>query len=214
MINVLHLTDPHLFAERSGELRGTATHASLSAVLDHYRDSDWQADIALVTGDLIHDDSAEAYGLFAELLGSLGLPVYCLPGNHDVRRLMQDALSAPPFHYCASLATDNWLIVNIDSCVTGQAGGRVAAPELDRLESEIAGSDAPHVMVCLHHPPVLMQSRWLDSVGLENREELLQRIGVSGKVRLVVFGHVHQPYDAEHDGMRIVGTPSTCRQFK
>ena len=69
-------------------------------------------------------------------------------------------------------------------------------------------------MVCLHHPPVLMRSRWLDSVGLENREELLQRVGVSGKVRLVVFGHVHQPYDAEHDGIRIVGTPSTCRQFK
>lgn len=214
MINVLHLTDPHLFADRSGELRGTATHASLSSVLDHYRNSSWQADIALVTGDLIHDDSAGAYGHFVELLGSLGLPVYSLPGNHDVRGLMQQALADPPFHYCASLQSGNWLIVNIDSCVTGQAGGHVSEAELDRLDGEIAGSDAAHVMVCLHHPPVLMKSRWLDSVGLENREEVLQRVGVSGKVRVVVFGHVHQPYDAEHDGIRIIGTPSTCRQFK
>jgi Icc protein len=30
----------------------------------------------------------------------------------------------------------------------------------------------------------------------------------------LVFGHVHQPYDAEHDGIRVVGTPSTCSQFK
>ena len=59
-----------------------------------------------------------------------------------------------------------------------------------------------------------MKSRWLDSVGLENREEFLRRVAVSGKVRLVVFGHVHQPYDAEHDGIHVVGTPSTCRQFK
>mgnify|MGYP001825550014 CR=1 FL=1 len=183
-------------------------------MLDHYRQGNWRADIALATGDLIHDDTAEAYGHFAGLLGGLGLPVYCLPGNHDVRGLMQEALSAAPFQYCGSLESGNWLVVSIDSCVTGSAGGHVSAAELDRLDAEIAASKAPHVMVCLHHPPVLMQSRWLDSVGLDNREELLERLTVSGKVRLVLFGHVHQPYDAVHDGMRIVGTPSTCRQFK
>ena len=82
------------------------------------------------------------------------------------------------------------------------------------MDREIDASAAANIMVCLHHPPVLMKSRWLDSVGLDNREELLQRVAVSGKVRLVVFGHVHQPYDADHDGIRIIGTPSTCRQFK
>lgn len=214
MINVLHLTDPHLFADRSGELRGTATYASLCSVLDHYREGAWQADIALVTGDLIHDDSAEAYGHFVDLLGSLGLPVYCLPGNHDVRELMRPALAEAPFHYCETLQADEWLLLSLDSCVPGQAGGRVSGAELDRMDWEIDASDAAHVMVCLHHPPVPMNSRWLDSVGLENRDELLQRVGVSGKVRLVAFGHVHQAYDAEHDGIRIIGTPSTCRQFK
>lgn len=189
------------------------TYSSLCDVLDHYRDSDFEADVAFVTGDLIHDDSAEAYGHFVELLGALDLPVYCLPGNHDVRNLMQQALADPPFYYCTSLESNNWLIVNLDSCVTGTAGGRIEAAELDRLGSEIAGSDAPHVMVCLHHPPVLMDSSWLDSVGLENREEFLARLSVSGKVRLALFGHVHQPYDAEHSGIRIIGTPSTCRQF-
>ena len=55
----------------AGELRGVATYASLRGVLDHYRAGDWHADIALVTGDLIHDDTAEAYGHFADLLGGL-----------------------------------------------------------------------------------------------------------------------------------------------
>ena len=214
MINVLHLTDPHLFADRSGELRGTATYASLCSVLDHYRESGWQADIALVTGDLIHDDSPEAYGHFVDLLGDLDLPVYCLPGNHDIRNLMQSALADAPFRYCEAYESGDWLLVSLDSCVSGQAGGYVSAAELDRMDREIDTSSAAHVMVSLHHPPVPMKSRWLDSVGLENRDELLQRIAVSGKVRLVAFGHVHQPYDAEHGGIRIIGTPSTCRQFK
>ena len=61
-VKVLHLTDPHLFADRQGDLRGTVTYESLRTVLEHYRAGDWRADLALVTGDLIQDDSAEAYG--------------------------------------------------------------------------------------------------------------------------------------------------------
>ena len=70
-----------------------------------------------------------------------------------------------------------------------------------------------HAMVCLHHPPVTMGSRWLDTVGLDNGDELLQRLSESERVRLTIFGHVHQDYDANHHGIRIIATPSTCRQF-
>jgi len=132
LLRVLHLTDPHLFAATDGSLRGTVTFASLSAVLEHYRASDWQADIAVVTGDLIQDDSAGAYENFRQLLAELALPVYCVPGNHDVRSLMQEALREPQFHYCGSLERDDWLIVGIDSCVSERAGGEISAEEFGR----------------------------------------------------------------------------------
>lgn len=195
-------------------MRGRVTYASLSSVLDDYRAGDWRADIALVTGDLVQDDSAAAYANFADIMGVLGIPVYCLPGNHDVHGLMQDALGEPPFHYCETVTTPAWTIISVDSCIPGEVGGRVSAAELDRIDAEISRSDAEFAMVCLHHPPVLVKSAWLDAHGLKNSAELLQRLAVSGKVRLVVFGHVHQHYDASHDGIRIIGTPSTCRQFK
>lgn len=213
MLRVLHLTDPHLFAARDGSLRGTVTYDSLSSVLAHYRDSDWQADIAVVTGDLIQDDSAAAYENFRALLGELDMPVYCVPGNHDIRALMQTALQTPPFHYCDSVEQGGWLLVGIDSCVSEHAGGSVSAAELERLDQLIAASAANNVMVCLHHPPVPMGSKWLDSVGLDNGEETLQRMAVSGKVKLAIFGHVHQNYEADHAGIRIIATPSTCSQF-
>jgi Icc protein len=81
------------------------------------------------------------------------------------------------------------------------------------MEETIAASRADHVMVCLHHPPVPMRSKWLDSVGLDNGDEFLARATASGRVRTAICGHVHQDYDAVHEGVRVLATPSTCRQF-
>ena len=168
----------------------------------------------MITGDLIQDDSAEAYERFRELLLPLNMRMHCVPGNHDVRDLMRPVCSRPPFSYCAKEEIRDWLLVGLDSCITGDAGGEIADEEFERLESIVSASSAKHVMINLHHPPVPMGSAWLDTVTLRNGDELLRRLKALGRVRLVVFGHVHQPYDGEHDGIRIIGTPSTCRQFK
>jgi len=182
-------------------------------VLDHYADNDWRAERAVITGDLIQDDSAAAYDRFRELLLPLNMRMHCVPGNHDVRHLMRKVCCAPPFSYCAFEEIGDWLIVGLDSCVRGSAGGRVGADELERLADVVAQSPSSHVMVFLHHPPVAMGSAWLDSVGMQNGEEVLHYLEALQKVRLVVFGHVHQPYDAVHSGIRVLATPSTCRQF-
>lgn len=212
-VRILHITDPHLFADAAGELRGTKTYDSLAEVIAHVQSSGWQADLVVATGDIVQDDSAAAYERFRELLEPVGLPVYCIPGNHDVRRLMRAALQEPPFHYCETAALDSWLLVGLDSCREGYAGGAVSAAEMERLEAEISASDAEHVLVCMHHPPVPMHSRWLDEVGLENAAELLALLKDLEPVRAVLFGHVHQAYDEQHGNVRVVGTPSTCRQF-
>lgn len=167
-----------------------------------------------MTGDLIQDDSAGAYANFRELLGTLGLPVHCVPGNHDVRALMRDALSEPPFYYCATWEQRDWLIVGIDSCVDNSAGGSISADEWERLKATVDASDAAHVLVCLHHPPSPMGSRWLDQVGLEDGDGFLRQLASLGTVRGCLFGHAHQEYDRLMDGLHIIGTPSTCRQFK
>lgn len=168
----------------------------------------------LVTGDLIQDDTAEAYERFRDLLLPLNLRIHCVPGNHDIRDLMQAVCRQPPFSYCAWEEIGNWLIVGIDSCVRGNAGGEVTAVELERLSTIITGSTAKHVMVCLHHPPVKMGSKWLDTVGLKNGGEFLERLRALSRVRVATFGHVHQEYDAEHEGIRVIATPATCRQFR
>ena len=107
----------------------------------------------------------------------------------------------------------DWLLVGLDSCLAGQAGGAVSEEELERLAEIVGASAARHVLVFLHHPPVPMGSKWLDSVGMANGEQVLERLRTLGRVRALVFGHVHQEYDDMYEGIRIMATPSTCRQF-
>ncbi|MEX1266492.1 MAG: metallophosphoesterase [Woeseia sp.] len=213
-VRILHLTDPHLFADPAASLRGTATHASLQSVLEHIQEAGWPADFVAMTGDVIQDDSAGAYANFRELLATLSLPVHCVPGNHDVRALMRDALSEPPFYYCATWEQHDWLVVGIDSCVDNSAGGSISADEWERLKATVEASDAAHVLVCLHHPPLPLDSRWLDQVGLEDGDSFLRQLASLGTVRGCLFGHAHQECDRVVDGLHIIGTPSTCRQFK
>jgi Icc protein len=213
-LRVLHLTDPHLFADLYGELRGTVTADSLQSVIDHYSVAGWRAHRVLVTGDLIHDDSAEAYERFRDLLLPLKLRIHCIPGNHDVRDLMRPVCERPPFSYCAWEEIGDWLLIGLDSCLSGEAGGAVSKDELDRLSDVVVRSAAKHIMVFLHHPPIPMGSKWLDSVGMANGEEVLERLRTLKRVRALVFGHVHQEYDDVYEGIRILATPSTCRQFK
>lgn len=203
-----------MFADADGELRGTITQDSLQQVLDHYQAGDWRADRALITGDLIQDDSAEAYERFRTLLLPLNMRMHCVPGNHDVRDLMRPVCSRPPFSYCAREEVGNWLLLGLDSCVSGEAGGEISRDEISRFEKMADESRAKHILVSLHHPPVPMGSAWLDTVKLKNGKQLLKRLEQTGRVRLLVFGHVHQAYDGEHNGIRVIGTPSTCRQFK
>lgn len=213
-LRILHVTDPHLFAEAESSLRGTVTDDTLANVLADYQRSGWTADLIAMTGDVIQDDTAAAYDRFIQHFAPLGLPVYCVPGNHDVRSFMRDALANPPFHYCASTQIGNWLLTGIDSCLKDEAGGYISDAELGRLESILAETTAEHIAICLHHPPLPMGSKWLDQVGLKNATEFLNLIARSGKVRAAFFGHVHQAVDEQYESIKIIGTPSTCRQFK
>lgn len=212
-VRILHLTDPHLLADVAGELRGRVTFDCLSAVIGHIRHSEWQADLALVTGDLVQDDTPEAYEHCGRLLTMLQMPVFCVPGNHDVPDVMRDVLKRWSFRYCAAEEIGPWLIAGVDSCEPGAVAGRISDPELRRLESLQQESAAPFALLALHHPPVAVGTRWLDDVGLQNAREFLGVVDKGGKKTVTLFGHVHQAFDTTRNSVRIIGTPSTCRQF-
>ena len=59
-----------------------------------------------------------------------------------------------------------------------------------------------------------MGSPWLDGINLRNSDELFATLKDYNQVRSIVWGHVHQCSDQEHNGIRMLSSPSTCAQFK
>jgi Icc protein len=212
VVRLTHFTDPHLYASETEALRGVATLPALTAALARAQSHDWPPDALLVTGDIVQDDPG-GYPHFRRLLGALGLPVLCIPGNHDEPQAMRRELAGEPFILGGHVDLGRWRIVLLDSCLPGSAGGRLSSEALGELDAALGSAGKRHCMVCLHHHPVPMSSRWLDRVGLENAAEFLATIDRHPNVRAVVWGHVHQSYDALRKGVRLLATPSTCAQF-
>lgn len=213
VLQLVQFTDPHLFADPAGRLRGVPTLPSLQATL-----AAAQVDIAashaiLATGDLVQDDPG-GYAHFRAAFGALGRPVLCIPGNHDDVPAMQAALATAPFQIGGLHDAGHWRIMLLDSTVAGHTGGHLDDAELARLLQGLRSAGDRHVLVCLHHHPAPLHSRWLDQVGLANGSELLALLHDFPNARAVVFGHVHQACDMDLRGLRLIATPSTCSQFK
>lgn len=212
VVRLVQFTDPHLYGSESGRLRGVATYPALLGAIEHARAHDWPPDAILATGDLVQDDPA-GYALFRRAFAGLGVPVHCLPGNHDIPAAMSRELAGAPFTLGGCVDLGLWRIVLLDSTVEGSAGGSLSQRALAELDAALAGARERHVLVCLHHHPVAMSSRWLDRVGLANPEDLFRVIDAHRNVRAVLFGHVHQSFDALRGRVRLLATPSTCTQF-
>ncbi len=208
-MQVLQITDPHLYGHASGNLRGVETDSSLRNVLDQALPGDFAA--ILVTGDLVQDDPS-GYLRFKSIMGNLQKPVLCVPGNHDEPEAMRRSLDGAPFRYCGTHAFGDWQFVMLDTYDPGHVGGRLTPAELARLDADLSKSSA-HALVCMHHHPVAMGSRWLDSIGLANAEDFWRVIDAHSQVRGVAWGHVHQVYEGERNGVRLFATPSTGAQF-
>ncbi len=208
---ILQITDSHLYADAAGCLAGINTLDSFRAVLAQARHLN--SDIVLATGDLVHDASPKGYQRVRDAFSGFGAPVYCLPGNHDVPEVMSRCLSGDGVTSPKQVLHQNWAIFLLDSTIPGEEGGRLGDDELRRLERGLAQHRDHHALICLHHHPVPVGSAWMDRMALEHPERFFGLLERFPNVRGVLWGHVHQAYDATYRDLRLMGSPSTCIQF-
>lgn len=211
---LIQITDLHFCAE-PGDIfsSGVITDESLRLVLDGILLREGPGVRILVTGDLAQDPVPSAYRRLRDILAAYPFTFYCLPGNHDDPDLMRRLLAAPNLSLPGVLVLGGWAVILLDSSVPGMPQGRLGGAELDRLRDRLASVQAVHVVVALHHHPVAVHSPWMDCMALADSVEFFDILAWSGRVRVVVFGHVHQEVDVTREGARLLGSPSTCVQF-
>lgn len=213
-LKVLQISDTHLHATVDSRMRGVNTYDTFKSVLLHAQESvRWPADVILVTGDIVQDESRAGYQRFRAEMQALGPPVFCIPGNHDDPKLMDELLNAPPFKVGGDVRVATWSFVLLNTFLTGEDAGGLGEKRLHALEAALKDNVSQHVIVCMHHQPLPMGSAWLDGVGLRDAQQFLRVIDAHANVRCVVWGHVHQASDRRRGAVRYLSTPSTCSQF-
>lgn len=212
-LRIVQITDLHLKATPGSRLWGADVDAGLSAVLARIQEKHPAPDFILATGDLVGDDP-DAYDRLRELLKPLGVPVYCLPGNHDFPAVMGQVLRGGPVRKERYLVAGNWQFVLLDSSFPGTPDGHLAYGELALLDTVLVTHPELHTLVCLHHNPVPTDTPWLDTMTVGNGEALFAVLDRYPQVRAVAWGHIHGEFDARRGSVRLLGTPATCMQFK
>lgn len=207
-IRIAQISDPHLGRTPGDTLLGVDTDRSLGDVLAQLPEHD----LVIASGDLSNDGSPESYRRFADSLAQKGIHRWsCLPGNHDDDQVMRRVLGSAVIN--PVLVEGGWLLILLNSRVPGYEHGDLSERELAFLDKTLARHAGLNAMVFLHHQPVPVGCRWLDQYVVRSNDAFFNVLDKHSHVRAVAWGHVHQDFHAERNGVQLFGSPSTCAQF-
>ncbi|ELX8377634.1 3',5'-cyclic-AMP phosphodiesterase [Providencia vermicola] len=215
VVRILQVTDTHLFADTANTLLGINTHQSYHAVLDAILEQNQPIDLIVATGDLVQDQSPEAYQHFADGIELIPAPCVWLPGNHDYQPAMVRSLKLAGISSAKEiLIGDDWQILMLDSQLQDVPHGELSEQQLDWMKACLDKQPQRTTLIMLHHHPLPSGCTWLDQHSLRNSHILAEYLKGYPQVKVMLCGHIHQEMDENWHGIRLLATPSTCVQFK
>ncbi len=206
-LRIIQISDCHLPADPQASYRGQNADANLKAVMAQARR--WRPDLLLVTGDLSEDAGEASYRRLAGLLGTAAVPILALPGNHDEPQVMRRYFSQGPWDGLDTVDFGAWRLILVDSKKTGAVAGSIRDSTLEGLRRILKANPRQHKLVALHHQPLPVGAAWIDRFRLEAPEQLFSVLDEDQGVRSVVWGHIHHAFEAERNGVRLLGAPSS-----
>lgn len=186
-VTIAHLSDPHLGAHSTAELRSLPEDVAAAGPT-----------VTVLTGDLTMRARPGQFRLARALLDRLPRPLLVVIGNHDLPLGNPLARLARPYQgYRAYLAEDldpvvaapGVLVCGLNSAAPWRwKQGRVTRRQLTGLAGSFRAAPVAGLrVVALHHP---LSQRGVGR--LAGRSRLLAELGRAG-VDLVLAGHTHRP---------------------
>ena len=200
---ILHLSDSHI--GRGEDLAPLLAVRELGARL--------APELLVTTGDMTHRGRPDQMRRSAEILRGLQLPLFAVPGNHDIpytfparfTRTFEEwerAYGDPQPVY----SSDSLVVVGLNSVRPWrQQSGALSESQLEMVASRLqqAPDDAYRVVALHHH---LAQPPWpaKRKKPIRDRDGVLRALADAG-AELVLSGHVHQAALAERREFELGG---------
>lgn len=210
MIVIAHLSDLHL----DGGQRSTER---TRAVMDYLENLPYDLDAVLVTGDVADHGLPAEYELARRLLTSRH-PVLACPGNHDQRTAFRQSLLGLPgsespvdqVHRGAG-----FVLALCDSSVPGKDEGHLADETLSWLEGVLAEApDGTPVLVAFHHPPVPLQTPYVDGIRQFGEQRLAELAHRHPGLAAFLCGHAHTPAATAFAGRPLLVAPGVVSTLR
>ena len=217
-LNVLQLTDFHIFSDPNTKFLGVPTIKTLQDVLVKVVDLNIDFDHIIITGDLTSDEELISYQTVKELLGNMISKCKIIPGNHDDRKLIRKVFPEcvenenGPINF--SISTNSWQLLGLDTHIPGEMYGTISTETLCWLKNMLDKHKNKPTILFQHHPPVHVQTKWADLLGLKNTVPFIEILNQNPQIRLISCGHVHQEFQGTLGNITIFTTPSTGTQFQ
>ncbi|HEY3136506.1 MAG TPA: metallophosphoesterase, partial [Blastocatellia bacterium] len=167
-------------------------------------------------------ENPQQLAMFNEVKKTFAMPVYPVPGNHDLtidgKRFDQTLLA----NYRSAVGPDKFVVEHggcLFICLNSQfwvESGQLGEDQFQWLEEQLKNRDRyRYVFIVQHHPLYLTAADEKDqyfNTPLQWRLRLL-RLFEQRKVTIVLTGHLHRNLSAAYRGVAMITTPSTCRNF-
>ncbi|KAF3997106.1 metallophosphoesterase [Glaciimonas immobilis] len=217
VINILQITDMHLFSDKAATLHGNCTYKSFSNTVDHiiscYNE---KFDIAIVTGDVSQDESLESYALALHQLERLGVPIYWIFGNHDDEYKIKSIFNTSRvLKQLTKITTGFWDFISLNTSRPGTAKGYIDSADFSIFAenvkiSQLAGKN---IAIIMHHHPYPVNTPLVDECMLQNDENFFRLITETEQIKLIICGHVHGDYKILNKNHVLETCPATCFQW-
>ena len=202
----IQISDSHIDDEKN--VWGADSQKNLKSIVKSILSRNYNA--LIISGDSTHNGTMSSYSLFKEIIKPISSNFAILPGNHDNKLNLSSSFSE---HYLTKLIISDWEIISIDSVQDNKTSGFIRKDELELLTEKILSSTKKFIVLCLHHPPISMESNWDDKKSLENSDDFFNIIDQFINIKAVIWGHAHQGSEFNRNDVKLFSCPSTALQF-
>jgi len=177
-------------------------------------------DFVICGGDLAHDPTTPSpYQRLRSLMEQSGLKAHYILGNHDridpfleVYPELDAHRHENKLYYTQEM--DKYLFIFLDTTLPNSAKGEIGKEQLDWLQDQLSSNPKVPKVICLHHPIIPTGVKRMDiKYPLLDADKLLNIVLAAKNIKTIVFGHQHCATDNFINGIRILGSPSTCYQL-
>lgn len=216
---IAQISDMHINERGTAGIGGADAIGNLEACIAHLNALTPSPDLVLATGDLVKDGAPGEYATLREILEPLRLPLYVIPGNHDIRETMSEAF-ADAEYLPANGSLMNYTIEDypvrllaLDTVVPRAPHGLMDTERLAWLEARLAEAPERPSIVFMHHPPFKIGIKMMDGMRCSGGAALGAILAGNPQVERLLCGHVHRAVHVRFHGTAASASPSTAAQI-